>query len=134
MSADDSIVYVDQSDVREGALEAVRAAIDELVDFIASKEPQLLAYNVYLNEDGTRMTVIHVNRDSASLEYHLQVGGPAFRKFADLIILRSIDVYGRPSEAALAQLKEKARMLGGGAVTVHQPRGGFVRLGGDREY
>jgi len=129
MSADDSIVYVDRSDVREGALDDVRSAIDELVEFIATKEPQLLAYNVYLNDDGTRMTVIHVNRDSASLEYHLEIGGPAFRKFAGLITLRSIDVYGRPSEAAIERLHEKARMLGGATVVVHDRRAGFVRVG-----
>jgi quinol monooxygenase YgiN len=130
----DAIVYVDTSDVREGALDAVREAIVELAEFIEANEPQLLAYDVYLNEEGTRMTVIHLNPDSASLEYHLDVGGPAFRKFAGLITLRSIDVYGRPSEAALEQLNEKARMLGGGTVTVHEWRAGFVRLGDDREY
>jgi quinol monooxygenase YgiN len=134
MDASDTIVYVDRSDVRDGALEAVRAAIDELAEFIEAHEPQLLAYNVYLNEDGTRMTVIHVNRDSASLEYHLDVGGPAFRKFADLITLRSIDVYGRPSEAALERLNEKARMLGGATVNVLEWRAGFVRPEDDREY
>jgi hypothetical protein len=126
----DAIVYVDISDVREGALEALKAGIGELVEFIAAKEPQLLAYDVYLNEEGTRMTVIHLNRDSASLEYHLEVGAPAFRKLADLITLRSIDVYGRPSETALERLNEKARTLGGGTVTVHEWRAGFVRLGG----
>jgi hypothetical protein len=96
--------------------------------------PRLIAYNVYLSDDGTRMTVTHVHRDSASLEYHLDVGGPAFRRLAGLITLRSIDVYGRPSEAALEQLNEKARMLGGGTVTVHEWRAGFVRLDDDREY
>jgi quinol monooxygenase YgiN len=130
----EAIVYVDESEVREGALEAVKEAIGELVEFIAANEPQLLAYNVYLNDDGTRMTVIHVNRDAASLEYHLEVGGPAFRKFADLIRLLSIHVYGRPSAAALEQLNAKAQMLGGGTVVVHERQGGFVRLGADREY
>jgi hypothetical protein len=128
------IFYVDTSEVRAGALEALKPAIDELAEYIEANVPRLIAYNVYLSDDGTRMTVIHLHRDSASLEYHLDVGGPAFRRLAGLITLRSIDVYGRPSEAALEQLNEKARMLGGGTVTVHEWRAGFVRLGDDREY
>jgi hypothetical protein len=128
------IFYVDTSEVRAGALEALKPAIDELAEYIEANVPRLIAYNVYLSDDGTRMTVIHLHRDSASLEYHLDVGGPAFRRLAGLITLRSIDVYGRPSEAALKQLNEKARMLGGGTVTVHEWRAGFVRLDDDREY
>jgi len=30
---------------------------------------------VYLNEDGTQMTVVHVHSDSASLEFHMRVAG-----------------------------------------------------------
>ena len=92
--------------------------------------PPVLAYNVYLDDAGSGMTVIHFHRDSASLEYHLEAGGPAFRKLADLVTLRSIEVYGDPSDAAIERLHEKARMLGGGTVTVHEWRAGFVRLGG----
>ena len=54
----DGIVYVDTSDVREGTLEELKAAIKELVDFVAANEPRLIAYNVYLSGDGTRMTIV----------------------------------------------------------------------------
>jgi len=64
----DAIVYVDTSDVHEGALRELKAAIKELVDFVEANEPQLIAYNVYFSDDGTRMTVVHVHPDSASLE------------------------------------------------------------------
>ena len=124
------LVYVDTSDVREGALEALKGAIEELVEFIDANEPQLIAYNVYLSDDGAEMTVVHVHADSASLEYHLDVGGPAFRKLADLITLSSIRIYGEPSERALGQLREKARMLGSGKVFVHGVHAGFTRFPG----
>jgi hypothetical protein len=123
------LVYVDTSDVREDALEAVKAAIEELVAFIEANEPELLAYGVYLNEYEGRMTVVHVHTDSSSLEYHLKVGGPAFKPFVDLITLSSIHVYGEPSENAVEQLRQKARMLGSGTVVVHPPAGGFTRFG-----
>jgi hypothetical protein len=65
------------------------------------------------------MTVVHVHGDAASLEYHLDVAGPAFRKLADLITLSSIRVYGEPSKRALMQLHDKARLLGRDDVAVH---------------
>jgi hypothetical protein len=130
------IFYVDKSEVRPGALEALKPAIEELAGFVEANVPPVLAYNVYLDDAGSTMTVIHLHRDSASLEYHLEVGGPAFRKLADLVTLRSIEVYGDPSETAIERLNDKARMLGGGTVTVHERRAGFVRLsaGSGTEY
>jgi quinol monooxygenase YgiN len=123
-----SLVYVDTSEVRDGALEKLKKAIAELVEFIDANEPQLIAYSVYLSDDGSRMTVVHVHSDAASLDYHMDVAGPAFRPFAELVKLSSISVYGRPSEEALDRLHEKARLLGGERVIVHDLHAGFSRL------
>jgi hypothetical protein len=82
----------------------------------------------YFSDDGTRVTVLHVHPDSASLEYHLEVAGPLFRRFADLVTLSSIHVYGEPGVNVLKQLDEKARLLGGGAVEVAGWQSGFTRL------
>jgi hypothetical protein len=122
------LVYVDTSEVHETAAESIRGAIDELVAFIETHEPRLLGYGVYLSDDGRRMTVVHVHMDSATLEEHLDVGGPAFKPFSDLIELRAIDVYGEPSDRAIEQLRAKAEMLGSGEVTIHLPAGGFTRF------
>ena len=120
------IVYVDNAEVREGVLEELKVAIKELADFIEGNEPKLIAYNIYFNDH--RMTVVHFHADSASLEYHMDVAGPAFRKFVDLVTLSSIDVYGEPSKKILGQLHQKAQMLGGGTVTVHRWHAGFTRF------
>jgi quinol monooxygenase YgiN len=124
-----ALVYVDHSKVREGALDGVKTAIEELVEFIDANEPQLLTYGVYLSDDGTEMTVVHVHADPESLDFHMEVAGPEFRKFADLVTMSSIEVYGEPSEKALEELRAKARMLGGERVTVRDLEAGFSRLG-----
>jgi hypothetical protein len=125
-----AIIYIDTAEVRAGALEELKSAIKELVEFLDANVPRLIAYNVYLSDDGTRMTVVHIHPDSASLEYHMEVGGPAFRQFVELVTLSSIHVYGEPSEKALEQLHEKARFLGSGAVAVEVDalQAGFTRL------
>jgi quinol monooxygenase YgiN len=124
------LVYVDTSDVRKGALEELKDGIRELVEFVDANEPQLIAYNVYLSEDGSQMTVVHIHADSASLEYHMDVAGPVFRRLADLITLSSIRVYGEPSKKAVMQLQDKAESLGGGNMSVHGLHAGFSRFGG----
>jgi hypothetical protein len=123
------LIYVDTSEVREGALDQLKVAIKELADFIEANEPQLIAYMVYLSDDGRRMTVVHLHADSASLEYHMEVGGPAFRRFKGLITLSSIRIYGEPSEKALRLLGEKASSLGSRDVSVHGLEAGFSRFG-----
>jgi quinol monooxygenase YgiN len=127
------LVYVDTSEVRDGALAELKEAIAELVEFIEVNEPRLLAYAVYLSEDGSQMTVLHVHADSASLEHHLDIGGPAFKRFKDLLTLSSIRVYGEPSKKAVRQLHDKAAMLGPGEVAVHPLEAGFSRFGDRRE-
>jgi quinol monooxygenase YgiN len=124
----DGIVYVDTSDVHEGVLEELKAAMKELVDFVEANEPRLIAYNVYFSADGTRMTVVHVHPDSASLEYHMEVAGPAFRQFVELVTLSWIHIYGKPSEKVVKQAHEKARLLGRGAVVVDALHAGFSRF------
>ena len=124
----DAIVYVDTAEVREGALEELKEGMKELVAFAQANEPRLIAYNVYFSDDGTRMTVVHVHPDSASLEYHMEVAGPFIRRFAELVTLSSINVYGEASEGLLAQLQEKAQLLGRGAVEVDALHAGFTRF------
>jgi hypothetical protein len=122
------ILYIDTSTIRPGQLERVKATVKELVAFIEPKEPQLISYNFFFNEEGTRMTVVAVHPDSASMELHMKTGGPVFRKFAEWIDLERIELYGQPSDAVMERLWEKARMLGSGTVVVHSRYAGFTRV------
>jgi len=98
-----------------------------LAVFVEANVPQLISYGFFVNREQNQMTVVAVHPDSASLEFHMDVGGPEFRKFADLIDLSRIEVYGRVSDAVLERLQQKARMLGHGTVTVHEFFAGFAR-------
>jgi hypothetical protein len=104
--------------------------MNELVKFVETNEPRLIAYNVYLNADGTKMTVVHVHSDSTSLEFHLRVAGPLFPKFGKFIKLLRIDVFGKPSDHLVEQLRQKAQILGSGTVLVHEFHAGFARFAG----
>lgn len=123
------IVYIDRSRIRSGKLEELKPAIEDLVQFIEEREPQLLSYGFYLDEDESRMTVVAVHPDAASVELHMEVGGEAFRGFADLIEMEGIEIYGEPSDRMMEQLQNKAAALGeAGRVVVDRRHAGFARL------
>ncbi|HET7716012.1 MAG TPA: hypothetical protein VFK86_10335 [Bauldia sp.] len=75
------------------------------------------------------MTVVQLQPDSASLEFHMEAGKPAFARFKDLIRLTSMEVYGEPTDTLRRKLIDKARMLGGSEeiVTFHAWQAGFSR-------
>jgi hypothetical protein len=119
------IVYVDRSDIREGREADLKAGIHRLVEVIESNEPQLISYGFHFDDEAGRMTVVAVHPDSASLELHLEIGRTEFRRLADLVTLRQIEVYGFISDKAIALLEQKATMLGGNGVMVHPRFAGF---------
>ena len=121
------VVYVDRSEVREGRLDELRTAIAELADFVAASEPHIVSYAAFIDPDGRHMTVTHIHRDAASLDTHLAVAGPRFARFAELVRLLRVDLYGSPSESAIAGLRQKAELLGGATVEVHPLEAGFIR-------
>lgn len=122
------IVYVDSSEVRDGRLTELKAAMEDLAAFVEANEPRLLAYNVYFGDDRARMTVPHINPDSAALEFHMRVAGPKFPPIREFINMLAIDVYGHPDDALVDRLRDKAAMLGSGVVRVHELHAGFARL------
>jgi hypothetical protein len=121
------LIYVDRSKVRAGALTQLKSAIEELADFIEEHEPRLISYSAYFSADDSEMTVVHVHVDPSSLDHHMDVVGPRLERFADLLTLSSITIYGQPSARALAQLQDKIHLLGAGEVTVHLSHAGFSR-------
>jgi hypothetical protein len=121
------IVYVDTSAIREGKHEQLEASMHDLAAFVQANMPRVISYGFFLDRDRTQMTVVAVHPDSESLEFHIDLGADEFRKFADLIDLSRIEVYGAVSEAVLERLHRKARMLGSGSVAVHDLFAGFVR-------
>ena len=103
------ILVVDSSDIHEGKLEEVKAGVEELVAFVEANEAEPLAYDIYFDAAGTLMTVVQIHPDAASLERHLSLAGPLFRRFADLLTLARVDVYGRAERSrARADPRESA--------------------------
>ena len=121
------LLIVDVSEILPGKLEEAKAAFKELAAFVESNEPRAISYNVFFNAAGTMVTVVQVHPDSASMEFHSQVGADLFRRFAGLLTMRRMEIYGEPSAELLEAMRAKGAMLGVGGVEVHDLHAGFTR-------
>ena len=128
-ASEGTVIYIDRSDVLEGHWDELKAGIRALVGFVDREQPQMVTYGFYLDEDARQMTVVAVHPDSASLERHVRIGGPEFKKLAPFIELRSIEVFGHLSASAVELLQQKAVALGDrGVLTMHEQFAGFDRI------
>jgi quinol monooxygenase YgiN len=101
-------IYVSTWKIKEGKLDDFKRFTGEFVEIIKAKEPQLIAFNVFLNEDGTEMTSIQVHTDAASMDFHLQVVNKVLGEEmldwierADFVEPKQFEIYGTPSAALL---------------------------------
>jgi quinol monooxygenase YgiN len=115
-------------DIREGKLEEVKAAMKKAVELIKAKEPRIIFYNVYINEDGMQLTVLQAHPDSASVEFHGEVTEPIFTKMAkECITLVRFDIYGTPSQSLLDMLQHPV-ITRGVTAAAHELSAGFSRF------
>ena len=113
--------------IKEGKLEELRRFQRKLTEIIKAKEPQLIAFNAFLNEDRTEMTSIQVHPNAASMDFHMQVLketlGDAMSSVADFVEPKGIEYYGTPSESLL----ESTSGRGGNLSTKPIHLDGFTR-------
>jgi hypothetical protein len=121
------IVYVDTSAIRKGKHQELEIAMKDLAAFVKGNMTRVISYGFFLDKNRTQMTVVAVHPDSESLEFHMDMGAAEFRKFAELVDLLRIEVYGAVSDGVRERLHQKARMLGSGTVAVHELYAGFAR-------
>jgi len=121
-------IFIGTHRLKEGKLGDYERAWKELVDVVEAKEPQLIAFNSYANEDGTEVAVVQVHPDAASMELHMNVVREHITQaYEDLLEeTTSIQVFGELSEAARAMMEH----LAGSGVALNvkpNPLGGFTR-------
>jgi quinol monooxygenase YgiN len=73
-----AFIYVGTTSVKPGRLEALRKQLAELVEFVETNEPRMIAFHTYLDEGGNKLTIVQVHPDSASMEFHMQVNAKHF--------------------------------------------------------
>jgi len=123
------LIFIATNRLREGRFGAEQQRLPELSRFIEENEPQLVAFNEYVNEVLSEVAVVQVHPDAASLEYHLGVVGDRVREaYAHTLEATTrLQVFGMPTGNILRTLDQLA---GSGIPLSIYPHhlGGFTRL------
>jgi hypothetical protein len=121
-------IFIATNKLKEGKLEDERRRVPGLCEFIAAREPHLIAFNEYGSEDGTEVSVVQVHPSADSFEFHMGVVRErAERAYAETLeATTNIQVYGTPSDSVLQMLGQQA---GSGVALSVKPYhlGGFTR-------
>jgi len=121
-------IFIATNRLREGRFHAEQQRVPTLAGFIEANEPRLIAFNEYVNEERSEVTVVQVHPDAASFEFHLGVVGDRAREAyaRTLEATTSIEVFGTPTETILRTLGQQA---GSGVRLKIYPHhlGGFTR-------
>jgi biotin carboxylase len=121
-------IFIATNRLKPGMLAAERERVPGLVDFIEANEPQLIAFNEYVNEDGTEVAVVQIHPDADSMRFHMGVVAErAAAAYAETVeATTSVQVFGMPSNAILEMLEHQA---GAGVPVSIKPLhlGGFTR-------
>ena len=101
-------IYISTWRVKEGKLEELKQYYREIIEIVKEREPQLIAFHSFVNEEGTEMTSIQVHPHVASGDLHMEVLGQAMQALVEkysnvfeLIEGKHIEYYGGPNERYL---------------------------------
>ena len=121
-------IFIATNRLKPGKLAEERKRVPGLVDFVDANEPRLIAFNEYVNNDGTEVAVVQVHPDAESMAFHLEVIAEraAAAYAATVEATTNIQVFGTPSNAVLELLERQAGA--GVPITVKSFHlGGFTR-------
>lgn len=121
------LIHIFSADLQEGQLAGYEEYAKEHVEFVEANHSGLLSFNLYLSEDGKRVSVVQVHPDANSLDIFMKEIIPTHGVEAYQYLERGSersDAYGSPSDTATAQIREF------GVDLRLSPRhlGGFTRL------
>ncbi|HSM02788.1 MAG TPA: hypothetical protein VK960_10185 [Acidimicrobiia bacterium] len=121
------IVFISHSTVNEGRLDAFREVGEQTFALMEATKPGTVLHYGYLSQDQSEVSFVHVFPDAAAMDAHFVGSDERVEAASEYITVRRFEVYGSPSEEALAALR------GSGAELIVHPAGfgGYIRLVGD---
>ena len=121
-------IFIATNRLKPGKLADERERVPGLVDFVDANEPRVIAFNEYVNDDGTEVAVVQIHPDAESMAFHMEViTERAVAAYAATVdATTSIQVFGTPSNAVLEMLEHQAGA--GVPLTIKSLHlGGFTR-------
>jgi hypothetical protein len=118
-----TFVYTSRFKVREGKLDEYRTFVVRLAALVQEQEPDMAHFGIYLDEDGSTITVVQVHKTAENMAVHMDLITPLMAEGGPLIDMSDmeISVCGTPTEAILSQMRQIAGS--GASVSISSPIG-----------
>jgi hypothetical protein len=121
------IVFISHFRIKEGKLDAFRRWFKEGSKGLEAQKPRTLVFLGYLDEDGSRATIVHVFGDAESMDLHVQGAAERSRAAYDYLEPDGTEIYGKPSPAVASMFRQEAASAG--SLTLEPDHlGGFLRV------
>jgi quinol monooxygenase YgiN len=121
------IIYIFTMKIKPGKAEEARKHIAEQIDFVETNEPRMIAFHCFFDDEGSKLTIVQVHPDSASMEFHMEVSVKHFTTAFDYLDSQVSEQYYGPISETLAS--ELAKWEKTNVAVTHMPlhEGGFTR-------
>lgn len=125
-------IFISQSRIKEGRLDDFKRGLREMAEFVEANEPRVIAFEAYINDDGTEVTGVQIHPDADSMALHMQVAFEKIVEFDQYLDTQSVEVYGVPNDAVSSMMKQIGDQFTGSEMSLRvrtNPVGGFARAG-----
>ena len=100
-------IFISTHHIVDGKLEAFKENTKEVVKLVRDHEPQMLAFNIFFNEEETEVTGVQVHPDADSMLFHMGVVEKYITKTVDdMVVSKEMIIYGEPNDAVLGMIKQ----------------------------
>ncbi len=124
------IVFISRFSIKEGGLEPMRDLARDVSADIQASKPGTLVYLSYVDAAQHTISFVHAFADRASMDRHFEGADDRSRAAYEFIEPRGWEVYGAPSDGALATLQGAAASAGASLAIHPEFVAGFLRVGG----
>ncbi|HEX7097811.1 MAG TPA: hypothetical protein VF377_01115 [Acidimicrobiia bacterium] len=120
-------IFVTTHTLNEGVLDEYMAQDAEFRSFLEENEPDLLDYQVYMDEGQSEVTFIFVFRDAGAADHHMKVANELIGRGLGITQTSRLEVYGGTPGSVLGAVLEANAEAGVPVSIKAQALGGFSR-------
>ncbi len=121
------IVFISRNRIVEGKRATFVSALAQAVSFIGSTKPRTALFAAYLDETGTKVSIVHAFPDPAAMALHFEGSEERAQSVSELYMPAGFEIYGPAPAAAIEQLRREAATAGIGVDVRAGLIGGFLR-------
>jgi quinol monooxygenase YgiN len=122
------IVFVSHFRVKEDKLDGLKRSFREVLEMLEAEKHRTSAQLAYLDETGTRVSIVHVFADADTMDLHFQGAEERSRAAYEFMDPAGWEIFGTPSDAALQMLREAATSAAVALTVQSEYLGGFLRV------